>query len=368
MKKLLFIQVILVILTVNGWSQQLFVPNGFSASGVGSSANSTNVGIGTSNPQWGLLQLNASNDNTIALRMQMGSFSMGGNATFAIDAPGIGGGRLFIGSNGNIGIGKNIPNYRLDVGGDINFTGNLLKNGQPFSSGSSVWTKDASNNISYSGGNVNIQDGGFIINAANPFLDVIYNNCNDCGGKLYHKFLISDNNIGINVVGQPSDLPTNVSGVNGLYVGGAIATFSNTYNPVLYNRFGVETIDGQASGYISTSGDITRFCFFKEGAGYQSIVAANATFNGKLTSTEVEIKQDVWHDDVFKPDYKLMPLNELEKFINTNQHLPEVPTDAEVKKNGVNMAEMNALLIKKVEELTKYVIDLKKEIDDLKKK
>jgi hypothetical protein len=90
--------------------------------------------------------------------------------------------------------------------------------------------------------------------------------------------------------------------------------------------------------------------------------------NGKLTAKEIEVKQDVWSDDVFSKDYKLMSLSELEKFINTHQHLPNVPTETEVKQNGVNVAEMNALLLRKIEELSKYVIDLKNENEQLAKR
>jgi hypothetical protein len=67
-----------------------------------------------------------------------------------------------------------------------------------------------------------------------------------------------------------------------------------------------------------------------------------------------------WADFVFKPDYQLKPLAEVEQFISTNGHLPEVPTAKEVEQNGVNIGEMNAKLLQKVEELTLYVIELNK--------
>ena len=73
-----------------------------------------------------------------------------------------------------------------------------------------------------------------------------------------------------------------------------------------------------------------------------------------------------WSDYVFDDDYRLMPLGEVESYINNNHHLPEVPSAAEVEENGVDMGEMNKILLQKVEELTLYVIDLQKQIDDMK--
>jgi len=56
---------------------------------------------------------------------------------------------------------------------------------------------------------------------------------------------------------------------------------------------------------------------------------------GKLTASEVEVKVGGWADFVFNSDHKLRTLGEVEQFIKTNNHLPEIPSEAEVKKNGV---------------------------------
>lgn len=68
-----------------------------------------------------------------------------------------------------------------------------------------------------------------------------------------------------------------------------------------------------------------------------------------------------WCDFVFDKDYKLRSIEEVESFINTNGHLPEIPTTAEVEKNGVSLGDVQAKLLQKVEELTLYVIDLNKQ-------
>ena len=58
-----------------------------------------------------------------------------------------------------------------------------------------------------------------------------------------------------------------------------------------------------------------------------------------------------------------MPLNQVEQYVNTNSHLPEMPSAAEVSKNGLNMGEMQNKLLQKVEELTLYMIDQQKTIN-----
>ena len=74
-----------------------------------------------------------------------------------------------------------------------------------------------------------------------------------------------------------------------------------------------------------------------------------------------------WFDNVLKKDYKLMSLKNLNSYINTYHHLPDMPTTEEVMQNGVDLGKMNGLLLKKIEELTKYVIEIKTDLDQTKK-
>lgn len=87
--------------------------------------------------------------------------------------------------------------------------------------------------------------------------------------------------------------------------------------------------------------------------------------DGKLYAKEIEVKTNVWADYVFKPNYNLMSLTDLERFIKANNHLPDVPSTSEVKDKGINLADMNAKLLQKVEELTLYIIKQQKQIDEL---
>ncbi len=95
--------------------------------------------------------------------------------------------------------------------------------------------------------------------------------------------------------------------------------------------------------------------------------AVGLKVNGKIWSHEVEVKLTNWSDEVFYKSYKLMPLHQLESYIETNKHLPDIPTEEEVLKDGVKLSEMNALLLKKVEELTLYIINQQKRIHRLEK-
>lgn len=70
-----------------------------------------------------------------------------------------------------------------------------------------------------------------------------------------------------------------------------------------------------------------------------------------------------WADYVFEKDYKLMSLSEVEAYINENGHLPKVPSAEKVAEEGIDLAEMNKILLEKIEELTLHVIELEKKID-----
>lgn len=90
---------------------------------------------------------------------------------------------------------------------------------------------------------------------------------------------------------------------------------------------------------------------------------------GKIVAEEIVVKlQANWPDYVFESEYKLPTLEELQLFIAEHKHLPGIPTAKEVEEHGVAIGEMNIVLLKKIEELTLYVLDLKKEVEQLKTK
>jgi hypothetical protein len=95
--------------------------------------------------------------------------------------------------------------------------------------------------------------------------------------------------------------------------------------------------------------------------------------NGSTIATSMTIKAyGNWPDYVFKKDYRLLPLSDVKTYIDQNQHLPEAPSAEQIAREGQNLGEMNKLLMKKVEELTLYLIEkdnenksLQKQVNDL---
>ncbi|WP_316815843.1 hypothetical protein [Pedobacter nyackensis] len=103
------------------------------------------------------------------------------------------------------------------------------------------------------------------------------------------------------------------------------------------------------------------------GIGTTNVHSYKLAVGGGIMAESVKVKpQAQWPDYVFEKDYPILPLNELEKFVLKNKHLPNIPNAAEVKKEGIDVGEMNAKLLQKIEELTLYLIELKKENETLK--
>jgi hypothetical protein len=97
-------------------------------------------------------------------------------------------------------------------------------------------------------------------------------------------------------------------------------------------------------------------------------IKADQIFARRITATEVVITPK-WQmappDYVFAPGYKLDSLKSIEQYVKVNQHLKDVPSAEELIKNGVQVADLSMILLKKVEELTLHTIQLNKEIEEL---
>lgn len=89
---------------------------------------------------------------------------------------------------------------------------------------------------------------------------------------------------------------------------------------------------------------------------------AKLSVNGTIHTKEVKVDLTGWPDYVFKPKYKLPALTEVKTYLDKNQHLPDMPSAAEVEKNGVNLGEIIKVQTKKIEELTLYLIEKDKQL------
>jgi len=99
------------------------------------------------------------------------------------------------------------------------------------------------------------------------------------------------------------------------------------------------------------------------GIGHAPASGYKLAVGGKVLAENVTVKlQANWPDYVFEKSYALPTLDELKSYIDENKHLPEVPTAKEVEANGMNVGEMNMLLLKKVEELTLHLISMKEQL------
>jgi len=96
--------------------------------------------------------------------------------------------------------------------------------------------------------------------------------------------------------------------------------------------------------------------------GSNNLLAVNGT--AVFVKAKVAVYGTTWPDYVFAPNYKLTPLDSLEQYIQLNKHLPEVPSADDVKKDGIDLGDNQALLLKKIEELTLIVIEQNKKMEE----
>ena len=151
------------------------------------------------------------------------------------------------------------------------------------------------------------------------------------------------------------------AGSNMLYISN-----SETVNPLLKGDFSASTlkVNSKTTGFLAV-GDFDAVSPMPTPTGYRLIVQ-----DGILTEkVKVALKSSLtdWADYVFEKDYKLMPLEKVEEFILLNKHLPNVPSADDMVKSGLDLAKTNKMLMEKIEELTLYLIELKKEVNTLKK-
>lgn len=119
-------------------------------------------------------------------------------------------------------------------------------------------------------------------------------------------------------------------------------------------------------GLNQTAGVINIMNTGNVGIGTTAPGSNKLSVEGTIGARKVKVTQSDWADFVFHSDYQLPSLQEVESYIKTNKHLSGIPTTEDVRKDGVDLGEMNRLLLQKLEEMTLYMIEMKKEIELLK--
>jgi hypothetical protein len=130
-------------------------------------------------------------------------------------------------------------------------------------------------------------------------------------------------------------------------------------------------IGSNGANIFISPGNIMAACFLSNGnvgIGTKNPGNYKLAVEGKIAARGVKVTTAAFADYVFEPTYKLRPLSSVESYINENKHLPGMPSAKEVEKEGgFELGNMNVKLLEKIEELTLYVIELKKENEQMKK-
>lgn len=155
--------------------------------------------------------------------------------------------------------------------------------------------------------------------------------------------------------------------VNNANTGNLIPDGFSRLNNALGQSFIRFLPNGGAMEFNTTNNSGTTYyqsMFLKEGMlgiGTNS-PSEKLTVNGNIRTKKIIVTQTGWADYVFQKGYKLRTLSEIDKYIRIHKHLPDVPTEKQISENGLNVGDTQVLLLKKIEELTLYIIELKKEI------
>jgi hypothetical protein len=190
------------------------------------------------------------------------------------------------------------------------------------------------------------------------------------------------------LVGQNSG--NDKMGGNNVYLGASAGKFSNGGGNVFLGAFaGGTTVLESNKLFIDNSntatpliwGDFTNDLVKlngKVGIGNVTTYPTNPLYTnyklfvtGGILTDEIRVAlsaSGTWADYVFAKNYNLLPLAEVEAFIAKNKHLPNVPSAAQVKEEGINVGDMARIQQEKIEELTLYIIELSKRIESLEAK
>ena len=287
--------------------------------------------------------------------------------------------------NGNVGIGTSVPDEKIHIAGDVFISG----------SGGTIGGSDLESGWLRLGSTFAI-DSNELYFGTQAYIGTINENPLCINTNQATRILVDSNgNVGIGTTTPDTKLKVN----GGVKVG-------NTNSSPGYNDHFVVLSDGGTAfegGQIFTNQDNTGYNGIKFSLAYStstpefrigevSLNSPNSftmnyitlrtgnvgigttkpdqklTVNGTIHAKKVKIDTDISADYVFKDDYHLKSLEEVENFIEENGHLPDILPGETVERNGIDVGEMNTRLLQKIEELTLYIIEQDKRITELEKK
>jgi hypothetical protein len=286
--------------------------------------------------------------------------------------------------NGNIGIGTDNPQSKLDVAGQINSGNHVINDWSPtlflkrntndggYIQGIQSQLKDGTNNWfsgnvgteswvvgkgDYLGGKLVITSEGNV-GVGSPNFPSYRLQANDgmIAAKINNTTISPDNKVGFTI----NDAGTGIFDLSYAKDGLDIVKINTVVNnPISIGTNNIERMRIAANGNV--------------GIGSKN-PDAPLTVKGLIHAEEVKVDLAVPADYVFqkyytgsstlKPEYKMPNLEEIEKFTKENNHLPNIPSAKEIQEKGLNIGEMSNLLLQKIEELTLYTIEQNKAIKE----
>lgn len=344
----------------------IYTTNGSGNVGIGTSTPTEKLTINATDPAISFLNAGTAKGflRTSGNDISLGTYNANATGTLAFNTRDIG--RMFITSAGDIGIGISNPVGRLQIG-----TGD---DASATSHGYLMMGPANGENLVLDNNEILARNNGVVSTlflARDGSKVQLGNGAEGSGTKLHitsgsdvglpdnlSGYLMMGSQAGVNMVLDNNELQVRNNGnATHLYLqnGGGNVFIGDATNFNSAHRLGV---DGNTviTGNLRVGTTVTP-------SGYKLAV------DGKAICTELLVRLvPNWPDYVFNKTYKLPGLQEVENFINKHNHLPGIPSAKDIEATGLNIGEMQKLQMEKIEELTLYIIELKKEIEKLKAK